>query len=116
MSTFSANGFDQDTHALGNLIYGDASRRWAADTTASGRKAWSYVFRHRPNAQFGACHCIEISFIFATMSALDDAPMLKGITQKDSERLTESVQGAWISFIRDGNPGWLAWPHKKVFD
>lgn len=116
MSAFTANGFNHDTHALGNLIYGDASRRWAANTTASGRKAWSYFFRHRPNGQFGACHCLEIPFVFGTTSAFDDAPMLKGITQEDSERLTESVQGAWISFIREGSPGWLAWPHEHVFE
>jgi len=116
MSAFFASGFNQDTHALGDLIYGDSSRRWAADTISHGRKAWAYRFNHRPNEQFGACHCIEIPFVFGTTNAFLDAPMLKGIKQKDTERLTEDIQQAWMSFIRDGDPGWLAWPHEYVFE
>ena len=116
MSAFFAKGFNQETHALGNMIYGDASRNWASVTSSMGRKAWAYVFQHRFNEQFGACHCIEIPFVFGTTSAFDDAPMLKGITQDDVDTLTEAIQQAWLSFIRDGHPGWLAWPHEHVFE
>lgn len=116
MSAFFAQGFNQETHALGNVIYGDASRKWAADTTFRGRKAWTYLFRHRPNEQFGACHCIEIPFVFGTPHAFLDAPMLKGIKQDKTERLIKEIQHAWITFIRGGDPGWLAWPQEHVFE
>ncbi|TFZ03409.1 carboxylesterase/lipase family protein [Ramlibacter rhizophilus] len=100
---------------LGDEVFGAPARRWAADAAAQGRRAWSFRFDHAPNERFGACHCIELPFVFGTVEAFKDAPMLQGLRPEEAVRLVTEMQQAWIGFIRDGDPGWPEWPQQKVF-
>jgi len=115
MAAFFADGISQHSHEVGERIYGDPSRNWASDASQRGRKAWAYEFGHRPNDRFGACHCIELPFLFDTVTAFKNAPMLEGLQEQDKQRLTKEMQQAWISFIREGEPGWPTWPHEQRF-
>lgn len=115
MAAFPGNGLHPASAELGDQIYGAPTRQWAGDATAQGRKAWSYRFDHRPNGRFGACHCIEIPFVFDTLPAFADAPMLQGVSAHDAQRLTDEMQTAWLAFVRHGAPGWAPWPHQRVF-
>lgn len=115
MAAFPGQGRGPQAAALGDQIYGASARRWAQDAAAGGRRAWSYRFDHRASTTFGACHCIELPFVFDTVAAFDDAPMLQGLTAADAQRLTQQMQSAWIAFIREGDPRWLASPHQEIF-
>lgn len=100
---------------MGDQVFGAPARQWAADATARGRQAWSFRFDHAPNDSFKACHCIELPFVFDSGAAFADAPMLRGLRAQDQERLVGAMQQAWISFVRDGHPGWAIWPQQRVF-
>lgn len=114
MAAFPGQGIGDAAQALGDQIYGASSRQWAQDATAQGKGAWAYRFDHRSNDSFGACHCIELPFVFDTISAFSDAPMLQGLAPQDAQRLVNQLQAAWIGFVRDGDPGWAPWPHQKI--
>jgi len=116
MAAFPDMGIDERSHALGEKIYCSPSRQWAASAAAQGRKAWSYRFDFRPTDSFGACHCIELPFVFGTQAAFADAPMMRGIQQQDMTRLSANMQQYWIAFIREGNPGWEHSPYEKYFE
>lgn len=115
MAAFPGGGTDPQSQALGDQIYGAFTRQWAADATARGRQAWCYRFDHRPNPTFGACHCIELPFVFGTQAAFADAPMLHGLQAPEARRLTDELQSHWLAFVRDGHPGWAPWPQQKIF-
>ncbi len=83
-----------------------------AVAAASGR-AFTFEFDWAPpGSPLGACHCIEQPFVFGALSAWQDATMLAGADAGAMERLARDMQGAWISFVRDGRPGRAAipWP------
>lgn len=115
MAAFPGLGLDARSEKLGELVYGQPARQWATDATAHGRKAWAYRFDYRPNETFGACHCIELPFVFGTLPAFADAPMMQGAAPDTLTRLQSQIQQAWISFIRDGDAGWAPWPAQHTF-
>jgi len=73
-----------------------------------GKPAWAYRFDWcPPGSPFGACHCIELPFVFGNPPAWKDAPMLGGAMPS---ALVDIVQSAWVAFVRDGDPGWPTYP------
>lgn len=115
MAAFPGMGLDDRSRQLGDQIYGTPTRQWAEDASAQGRNAWLYRFDHRANERFGACHCIELPFVFDSFASFPDAPMLDGLHEADAKRLSQQMQSAWIRFVRDGDPGWAPWPQQTVF-
>lgn len=115
MAAFPGQGLHDKSRALGELIYGQPARHWARDASAQGRKAWFYRFDHRANETFGACHCAELPYVFNTLPEFAMAPMCRGVSEQDASRLGNEMQESWISFVRDGDPGWAAWPQQKIF-
>lgn len=81
-----------------------------------GRQVWLYEFNLAPNPVLGACHCIELPFVFGTVAAFEEAPMLSGLTTERARRITQEVQTAWIQFIRGAPDLWPSAPHRHVFD
>jgi para-nitrobenzyl esterase len=83
-------------------------RRPAELIARQGNPAWAYQFDWcPPGSPFGACHCIELPFVFGNEPAWRDAPMLAGSVPSG---LVDIVQTAWLSFVGDGDPGWPAYP------
>lgn len=41
--------------------------------------------------------------------------MLQGAKSADLQRLTSEFQIAWVSFIRNGDPGWEKYPGERHF-
>lgn len=74
---------------------------------SASNAAWIYRFDWCPaGSTFGACHCIELPFVFGNLAACQDAPILAGADDETLAAMVEVVQPAWISFIHNGNPGW----------
>ena len=114
MAAFPDHGTDAASQELGDSVFGAPSRQWAREARAQGRDAWLARFDVAPTARFGACHCIELPFVFDTLPAFEGAPMLAGLPAAQGEQLARRTQAAWIAFIRGGAPDWPAAPHQQI--
>jgi len=71
---------------------------------ARGRPAFLYEFTWAPTGSpWGACHCIELPFVFGNRAAWD-APMLAGMDEAEYSALSATMMAAWTSFARGGTP------------
>lgn len=99
-------GGDRDA-ALTESMFRAPSIRLADLLARHGNPAWVYEFGWSPpGSPFGACHCLELPFVFGNPAAWHDAPMLAGAGPHALATLVDVVQPTWISFARHGNPGW----------
>src|SRR5208283_3794760 len=94
-------------------VPGDLLRAIFGNVTEPYRFDW----RPTPEARLGACHIIEMPFVFnyapnwagASMLAVNDPPSF--------QKLAMIVQGEWLSFIRTGKPGGSGlptWPARNA--
>jgi para-nitrobenzyl esterase len=80
-------------------------------------KVYSYLFTYKSpemGGKLGACHALEISFVFGTLS---DRP--RGIVPKRSNEtdiLSKKMMNSWISFASDGNPSHEGIPTWNPYD
>jgi para-nitrobenzyl esterase len=82
-----------------------AEARAAAGTPST----WAYRFDYpapQDNHRLGACHGIEIPFVFDTI-ALDEIRPRIGDTP--SQAVADQLHRVWVDFITSGNPGWAAY-------
>jgi para-nitrobenzyl esterase len=86
------------------LIVGPTLR--LADRRAdAGDLTHLYRFGWRPSGErLGACHCIELPFVFHNFDAWTAAPMLGGHGPAELDPLGEAIQAAWLSFAATGDP------------
>ena len=85
----------------------------AGAVARAGGRAFAYRFDWSvPGNRFGACHCIELPFVFGTFPAWPGAGMLHGGDAGEMQALSASLRAAWTSFARDGVPAITAlrWP------
>jgi para-nitrobenzyl esterase len=54
----------------------------------------------------GACHALELGFVFDSGDE-PDARKLAG--DGASQDLSDAMHGAWVRFVTDGSPGWERW-------
>lgn len=114
MAAFPDHGTDAASQETGDAVFGAPSRRWAKEAAAQGRDAWLARFDVAPTDRFGACHCIELPFVFDTLPAFSGAPMLAGLPAAQGGQLAIQTQQAWIAFIRGEAPAWPAAPHMHI--
>jgi para-nitrobenzyl esterase len=73
-----------------------------------------YRFDHpapEANRGLGACHAVEIPFVFGT-TGRDDVHELIG--DQPSQEVADAAHRTWVSFISDGSPGWKPYSvHKR---
>jgi para-nitrobenzyl esterase len=78
----------------------------AADAHAVGGAAtYMYEFAWRSpqfNGLLGACHALEIPFVFETLG--NGTELLWG--PDPPQRLAEAMHAAWVAFATTGDPGW----------
>jgi para-nitrobenzyl esterase len=115
MAAFPGMVLNEQSQQLGEQIFGAPGRAWASEARAAGRRAWSYSFDYAPTSQFGACHCIDLPFVFGNLEAFAGAPMLDGMVASHAARLVDQLQTAWVEFAHGRSPGWEPSPAVKVF-
>lgn len=97
----------------GDALFASGSFAFADRVAALGRPAHVYRFDWMaPGNPFGACHCIELPFVFNNLAQWP-APMLAGGESGAMTKLAVQTQDAWIAFARSGDPshpGLPAWP------
>ncbi|WP_405594267.1 carboxylesterase/lipase family protein [Streptomyces sp. NBC_01092] len=63
-----------------------------------------------PVRELGACHALEIGFVFDTL----DSPDTRALTGDAAPRaLAGTMHAAWISFAAKGDPGWDEWNEER---
>ena len=94
----------------GDALFNGGCFAFAERVAALGRPA--HVFRFdwaAADNPFGACHCIELPFVFNNLDHWS-APMLDGGDPATMATLATRVQDAWIAFARGGDPSHSALP------
>jgi para-nitrobenzyl esterase len=81
--------------------------RVAEARAASGTShTWMYRFDHpepQDNHRFGACHAVEIPFVFDTATRAEIRPL---IGDTPAQAVADQVHRVWVDFVTRGNPGW----------
>ncbi|GAB4050059.1 carboxylesterase/lipase family protein [Catellatospora paridis] len=77
-----------------------------ADARTPG-DTWLYEFAWpSPMERLGACHALEIGFVFDTLGTPDGLP-LSG--PNPPQELADAMHRAWVDFATTGDPGWTRW-------
>jgi para-nitrobenzyl esterase len=82
-----------------------------------GTRTWLYEFAWPGGTQdMRACHALEIAFVFDNLRI----PGIEGLVSANpSQPLADAMHSAWVSFAKDGTPGWAAFDDSypvMVFD
>ena len=108
---------DQANSTTARAVFETPSRQWAARARQAGQPAYAFSFDWAPaDSRFGACHCIELPFVFGSQAAFAGAPMLGDVPADRIEMLSQRVRSAWLAFVQKGDPnaagpqGLPAWP------
>jgi para-nitrobenzyl esterase len=78
----------------------------AAGAGAAGGRTWMYRFDHpgpASNHELGACHGVEVPFVFGTLGGAELEPRLGS---QPSQATADRVHQVWVDFITGGDPGW----------
>ena len=95
----------QANQETARAVFETPSRHWAAAARQAGRAAYVFAFDWAPpGSVFGACHCIELPFVFGSQAAFAGAPMLGDVPAVTLEALSQRVRAAWLAFVRQGDP------------
>lgn len=100
---------DAFTEALTDLVFRLPARRFAA---AHRGRTHVYDFSWRSTAYdgaLGACHAIELPFVFNTLSTVAGAKGLAG--EHPPQELADRINRIWTDFARDGA---LSWPEYEA--
>jgi carboxylesterase type B len=90
----------------------------AEHRAAVGNPAYYAWFSWRSPAaggRLGACHTLELPFVFNNFANWAKAPMVATADPDEVRQLGDNVQDAWISFVREGTPG-PGWPPYELPD
>ena len=93
------------SEAMGDLMFRAAARKLAV---AHNGSTHMYEFDWRSPAcdgQLGACHGLELPFVFKTLPVCTGLTGLAG--EDPPEQLANSIHDLWVGFARDGS---LPWP------
>jgi para-nitrobenzyl esterase len=110
VATYSANRPGASAGDIACAILTDAAfrvpaTRLAAAQHAAGGTVHTYEFGWpTPVANLGACHALELAFVFDT---LRESVGMAGDTAP--QQLADEMHRAWVAFGRDGDPGWRPW-------
>jgi para-nitrobenzyl esterase len=105
---------DAVTSAVTRRVFTRPAHDLADKQAAAGASVYLYAFEWAPQREaFGACHTIDLPFVFGNESAWRDAPMLGQTPWDQVDLLGRQVRRAWTRFARSGDPnadGDPAWP------
>ncbi|MFF8942262.1 carboxylesterase/lipase family protein [Streptomyces sp. NPDC014864] len=77
-----------------------------------------YEFAWQPptyNGRLGACHAIELPFVFDNLHNLHDQGFTGLIGTEPPQQLADTMHAAWTAFATTGDPGWPGYePHHRT--
>ena len=106
------------TEEVTDRMFADGVTELAENCAAGGGSAYVYRFSRRPpggDGTLGTVHCAELPFVFDTLDAYPEAPMLGAVDDGD-RALARAVSGAFAAVVATGSPnaaGLADWaPHR----
>jgi para-nitrobenzyl esterase len=100
---------DALTAVLTARIFGAPALRLARLLATSGAHVFTYRFDWRPlGTRWGACHCIDLPFLWGDEQFWRGSPMLGGADWNDLDAYGRELRMSWAAFARTGDPGWSA--------
>ncbi|MEO7019791.1 MAG: carboxylesterase/lipase family protein [Ktedonobacteraceae bacterium] len=118
-STYAAAQPGADMREIGLSMFTDytfriPAIRLAESQVQQGAPVWMYRFDWpSPNPKFGACHALEIPFVWNTL----ETSLFRALTGKDApQALASTMHAAWIAFAHTGNPNTPKLPHWPAYD
>jgi len=111
LGTKGVSAGDAFTRALSDLVFRYPARRFAA--AHQGRTHMYEMDWRSPAAggELGACHGIELPFVFDTLPACTGPEGLAGVVPPQA--LADRIHGLWVAFARTGE---LPWPEYSAAD
>ncbi|RFA14430.1 hypothetical protein B7R22_09350 [Subtercola boreus] len=95
---------------LTRRVFGAPALALARLLAENGGRVFTYRFDWRPRGTpWGACHCIDLPFIWADEDFWRGSPMLGGVLWSDLEEFAVRIQQQWARFAHGGTPD-AAWP------
>ncbi|MCW0212688.1 MAG: carboxylesterase family protein [Pseudonocardia sp.] len=89
------------------LVFRGPVRRLAEAHTGSTH-VYDFAWRSPAfDGRLGACHGLELPFVFGTLSSATGTSGLLG-EPAAPQAVSDLVQAAWVAFARTGDPGWPA--------
>jgi para-nitrobenzyl esterase len=83
-----------------------AEARAAAPRGAAAARTWMYRFDYpqpQANHGFGACHAVEIPYVFDTIGRAELRPLLG---DAPAQAVADRAHRVWVDFVTRGEPGW----------
>jgi para-nitrobenzyl esterase len=88
-------------------VFASPAAQFAKAWRDAGGNALHYRFDwSAPDSRWGACHCIDLPFLFPHADAWLDAPMLGGseVGARADHPVGTHLRASWAAFARDGQP------------
>ena len=88
-----------------------------AEAVAEGSgSAWLFRFDwSAPDSGLGACHCIDLPFVFGNLDAFKGARMLAGAAQEQMSALSAVLRATIGRFVQNGSPAGPEIPNWPAF-
>lgn len=87
-----------------DAVFRVPSARIAEARAGAGAPTYAYEFRWgAPGSDLGACHALELPFVFDTLGAYGAGAMTG---DAPPQRLADEMHAAWVAFATAGDPGW----------
>lgn len=98
------------SHVITRRVFRNPVRRFAERVSDAGGRVFLYRFDRRPkHTPWGACHSVDLPFLWATEQFWAGAPMLGGADWRDLETFGRGLRHALGVFARTGRPDPLGW-------
>jgi para-nitrobenzyl esterase len=95
---------------VGDVTFRLPALQFADALSRGGGKAFVYQFDHTsPERRLGACHCIDLPFIFGTYGRWNSAPILAGADAEDCAAVSATAIRMVAGFANGGTPGIAHW-------
>jgi para-nitrobenzyl esterase len=109
-----ASGYDHLVELVSEEIFHAPTQRLAGALAKNGSPVFLYNFTWRSKTPLiGACHCMELPFLFDNFESWPDATMLARLDLDAARGLAKRMQTALLNFVErsDPNGGELpTWP------
>jgi len=79
---------------------------WAALRSGAAAPTFAYDFAWPSGSSDLAGHCLDVPFAW---DVLGDEHVARLAGEAPPQELADAVHGAYVAFVRDGDPGWPAW-------
>jgi para-nitrobenzyl esterase len=95
---------------MSDTVFARGCFQFARALSTNPLGCYAYLFDWCPRAsRYGACHSIELPFVFGNFENWRHAGMLDGGDPDEMVPLSREVQAQWIHFIRTGRPASASW-------